>query len=99
MKIDQIDTYMQEGILAYEELSKTDSPLFKAVEAKFDQWIKESNPASEYDEKYFGDGAIASKKGAIREGIDMIFDVMTEEELTTIDINDKRLDWDAVFAC
>lgn len=74
-----------------------DSALFMKIEEIFDTWLENSNPAGEYEEKYFGWDAIYSKKGAIWQAIDMIFDYMEEEELKVISIDHPSLDFWAIF--
>jgi len=97
MKIYNINTETEAGLRAYKSHCKTDSHLFIAIEKEFDKFIKDSNPASEYQDKYFSEDAIYSKKYAIRAAIDHIFEVMDEYNLPFIFLNDNRLDLAAIF--
>lgn len=79
----------------YNTVLKSDSSLFLFVETQFDNWIKNSNPANEYEEKYFGEEAIYSKKGAIEGAIEAVFDEMEENCKLSLDLN--TFDYDAIF--
>lgn len=78
------------------QVSETGSAIFLFVENKFNQWLKASNPANEYEEKYFGEEAIASRKGAI---VDALEAAITEADETGKPVDMGRFDYDAVFAC
>lgn len=80
------------------EAMKTSSPVFKAVENEFNNWMDNSNPAMEYADMYFSEDAIYDKKGAIQSAIEQIFEVMEENNLPFIYLNDSRLDLDCAFA-
>lgn len=97
MKIYNINTETESGLRAYKAHCKTDSHLFRAIEKEFDKFIKDSNPASEYEDKYFSEDAIYSKKYAIIAAIDQIFEVMDEYKIPFIFLNDNRLDLAAAF--
>ena len=97
MKIFQINRETETGLKRYEELFKTDSWLFRAVEDIFNKWIENSNPAMEYEEMYFGDDACREKVGAIQAAIEQIFEVMDEYNLPFIFLTDKRLDLETSF--
>lgn len=75
-------------------------PVFQYVENQFNSWIKASNPAAEYKDKYFGDpelgGGIASKRGAI---VDAIEAAITEADETGKAVDMRKFDYDAIFAC
>lgn len=77
------------------ELQRIDHPVFLEVENQFWQWLQSSNPAMEYEEKYFGDESIYTKKGAIRGAIESIVDEANEENKP---VNVGTFDFDAVFA-
>ena len=98
MKVFNIDRNTEQGLKNYLALFQSSHPLFKAVEKEFNDWLDNSNPASEYSEMYFSEDAIYDKAGAIRGGIEQIFEVMDEENLPFIYLNDKRLDLTCAFA-
>lgn len=97
-KVFNINTATEAGLRAYRAHFHTSSPLFKAVEKEFNEWMDNSNPASEYHDMYFSEDAIYDKKGAIHGAIEQIFEVMNEENLPFIFLNDKRLDLTCAFA-
>ena len=97
MKIYNINTETEAGLRAYKAHCKVDSLLFKAIEKEFNRFIKDSKPASEYENKYFSKDAIYSKKYAIIAAIDQIFEIMDEEQIPFIFLNDKRIDLAAAF--
>ena len=80
------------------EAMKVSSPIFKAVENEFHNWLENSNPAMEYADMYFSEDAIYDKKSAIQSGVEQIFDVMEENNLPFIFLNDSRIDLDCAFA-
>ena len=96
MKIYNIDTETEKGEQEYLQHCKYDSPLFKHIEEKFDNWIEEPH-RKEYREMYFSDEAIYEKAGAITGAIESIFDTMNEERLNYIYSNDPRLDFESQF--
>ncbi len=61
-----------------EQLNSFDHPVFQYVEKRFDDWIENSNPASENDEKYFGEDAIYTKRGAIEQALENLIDEAQE---------------------
>jgi hypothetical protein len=69
--------------------------VFQFIETQFHNWIESSNPANEYKEMYFGDEAIYTKKGAIRQAIETAIDEANE---TGKPVDMKRFDYDAVFS-
>lgn len=79
LKVYFIDTFTDSGAVKLNELLKTDSWLFQTVEKLFDKWIDSTNPASEYQDKYFSEDAIYTKKGAIRGAIENMMNEMAEE--------------------
>lgn len=91
MKIYNINREPDNGLAKYRQLLRADSWLFEIVENEFDKWLKDSNPASEYEEMYFGEDSIFEKKGAIRQAIEMIFDQMEEENKPFIYLKDVDL--------
>ncbi len=97
MKIYNLDTETESGLRKYHELLKPNSPLFIAVEKEFDEWIDSSDPSGEYHDKYFSSDSIYTKEGAIRDGIEQIFEVMKEENLPFIYLNDLRIDLTTSF--
>ena len=78
----------------YQTAAKLDSPIFLAVEKEFWAWFENTNPASEYEEMYFGDEAIYSKKGAILQAIEEMID---EADTTGKPVNLKTFDIDGIF--
>ncbi len=98
MKVFYINPELCAGVDQFNKHQKTDSPLFKAIEEKFDQWISDSNPAMEYNEKYFGDNAILSKREAIRGAMYQIFGLMYDEKIAMLDLSDPMIDYDAAFS-
>lgn len=97
MKFYNINTETPAGLIAYKKAMQPDSLIFQEIEKHFNQWIENTNPASEYHEMYFGDDAILSKKGAIQEGINHLLEIMQEENLPFIYLNHPSIDFDAVF--
>lgn len=84
------------------ELYSVSSLLFKAVENYFDEWIESQQ--SETREMYFGSfeelygQSYCSKKGAIIDGIEVIFQYMKEEEKYNITSKEfYKIDLDGVF--
>lgn len=74
------------------------APIFLAVESVFSKWLKDSNPANEYHEMYFGEDAIYTVRGAIIGGIGNIIEYMTENNLTYITTRAfKDIDIEAAF--
>jgi hypothetical protein len=63
-------------------------PIYRSVEDYFNDWIENTNPASEYEEKYFGDDAIYTVNGAILGGIEAIVEYMVENGITSISERD-----------
>ena len=97
-KIYNIDRESDAGLATYLAHKRTDSLLFKAIEAEFDKWIENYKGGMEYSEMYFSEDAIYSKKGAIHEAIEMIFEIMDEYELGFIMLDDQRIDVLCAFA-
>jgi len=97
MKVKNIDTETDEGLLKYHSLMQPDSPLFQELEKRFNDHLENSNPASELKDKYFSEDAIYTAKGAIQGAIEMIFEVMQEEDLKEININSELLDYEAIW--
>lgn len=103
------DAYFDEnGKLIYidQELHEPSSALFKWVEKQFFDWLEQQDKDTQamYDEDQTGTGhTFADQKGAIEDGIDLLFDVMKENNVKYLDLNkipvniDMQLDWDAVF--
>lgn len=79
----------------YNTLTALDHPVFLAVEREFWEWLESSNPANEYEDMYFGDDAIYSKKDAIKGAIAELID---EADETNKPVLIKTFDFDAVFA-
>lgn len=73
----------------------TDSPLWLAMEQEFDNWLENSNPASEYHEKYFGEDAIYTKHGAIVQAIEDLIIWAEEEERKVVTHSDLKKYFDA----
>jgi len=94
MRIFNIDQETDAGYMAYKAMTKTDSSVFQAIEKEFDKWI-DGRP--DYNEMYFSDEAVYTKKGAIIQAIDQALEVMEEYKLKWIDLNDSRLDLWAAF--
>jgi hypothetical protein len=87
---------INEGFNSY--MCSPSAPIFKAVEGVFDQWMKDSNPASEYYEMYFGEEAIYTKRGAIVGGIEAVIEYMIENNLTYITTkNFNEIDIEGTF--
>ena len=76
-------------------LSDTSHPVFLAVEKEFWGWLESSNPANEYEEMYFGDDAIYTKKGAI---IGAIEEMINEANETNKPVLVSTFDFDAIFS-
>lgn len=79
----------------YETMANPSHPVFIAVEKEFWAWLEQSNPANEYEEKYFGEESIVNKRGAIEQAIEEMIDLANEDG-TPVSI--KSFDFDAVFA-
>lgn len=94
MLIKNIDRESDKGLLQYRQLLRTDSELFQEVEKIFDDYIE---GRGELEEMYFSDDAIYTKKGAIQQAIESIFDTMDEEGLKSIKLTDPLLDLEANF--
>lgn len=69
-----------------------DSPLFLEIEKRLNDFIENSNPASELKDKFFSSDAIYNFKDCIIEEIEGIFNTMNEENLDQINLNDPRID-------
>lgn len=76
-------------------ITNINHPIFKFIEKKFYEWIESSNPAHEYHEQYFGEDAVADKKGAIQGAIESALEEANE---TQKPVNLVSFDFDAVFA-
>lgn len=94
MRIFNVDQESEAGYQAYKAMTKTDSPVFQAIEKELDKWI---DGRTDYEEMYFGDEAVYTKKGAIIQAIDQAIEVMEEYKLKWIALNDNRLDLWAAF--
>ena len=88
MKVFNLNTETHQGLQTYLSLRKPESLLFLEIEKIFNEWIEGSNPAQNYEEMYFGDEAIYTKKGAIIGAIENIFDYMNEEKKPFVFLND-----------
>jgi tetratricopeptide (TPR) repeat protein len=66
------------------DIYSNDSPLFQDLERFFDEWLKDSNPASEYQEQYFGMDAIYDVAGAIEEAIEALIEYCEVKNKTRI---------------
>tara|TARA_R110000868_G_scaffold12456_7_gene59537 strand:+ start:9566 stop:9874 length:309 start_codon:yes stop_codon:yes gene_type:complete len=74
------------------------APIFIAVEAVFSNWLKNSNPASEYYDMYYSEDAIYTTRGAIIGGIEAIIEYMTETGKTYITTTEfAKIDIEAAF--
>jgi len=96
MTIYNLDTETESGLNAFYGHFKTDSPLFVAIEAHFDEWITSRARPDEVD-MYESDDAIYTKKGAIHQAIEDIFDIMREENMPFISLNHSFVDLEAAF--
>lgn len=76
------------------EISRMSHPIFQRVEKHFWEWIESSHPAAEYREKYFGDDAIYTKRGAIEQAIEAALDEANEEKKP---VRLSEFDFDAIF--
>jgi len=79
------------------EISKLSHPsnqVFRFIEQRFDEWLEGSNPANEYEEKYFGHDAIYSKKYAIEQVIEAAIEEANDEN-KKVDL--RTFDYDAIF--
>ncbi len=98
MKIYNINTESDAGYIRYKALKSSSSEVFKHIEQVFYKWLKDSNPANEYEAKYFdSEESVYNLRGAIHGAIEHIFEVMNEYNLPFIFTNDSRLDFDACF--
>ncbi len=79
---------------SYSELSKLDSKLFTELENDFHEFIENSNPCMEYEEMYYGEDAIYSKKGAILQCIEEIID---EAKETNKPVDTRKFDTWGIF--
>lgn len=79
----------------YTKLSTLDHPIFLAVEKEFWAWLKNSNPANEYEDMYFSEDAIYDKKQAIRGAIE---EMICEADETGKPVEIASFDFDAVFS-
>lgn len=79
----------------YAKLSAIDHPVFLAVEKEFWSWLDSSNPAMEYEDMYFSEDAIYSKKDAIKGAIS---EMMEEADETGKPVLIRTFDFDAVFS-
>lgn len=89
-----MNLYVKPNINARADLSPA-SPVFQAVEKEFDAWIEGSNPANEYQEKYFGDESIYTKRGAIEQAI---VEMHEQADDTGENVYIKDFDFDAIFS-
>ena len=78
----------------YSNAINLDSPIFLEVEKEFWKWLESSNPANEFEEMYFSDDAIYSKKDAIYGAIDELINSANEENKPILI---SSFDFDAVF--
>ena len=85
----------ESGYKKYRDLFKLDSWLFKAIEKQFDDFMDDYGDRSELREMYESDEAIYSKKGAIHQAIEELFDYMDEEGLKSTDLN--KFDLEGIF--
>lgn len=98
MKMHYHDQETSEGRSAFDAERSVHNPIFQAIEAKFDAWMDAQREAgTEAEEQYFGDEAIYTKKGAIREAMWQIQYLMEENGITSIDLDDPKIDYDAFF--
>jgi hypothetical protein len=93
VKLENTDT--KQGLRARLAHWQTDSPLFLHLEGKFDKFIEKWGTHNELNEMYFSDDAIFTRKGAILQAIEHIFDVMDMEELTQISTESNLLDFES----
>jgi hypothetical protein len=77
------------------EISNPSHPVFLEVEREFWAWLESSNPANQYEEMYFSDDAIYTKRGAI---IGAIEELLNEAQETNKPVLIKTFDFDAVFS-
>lgn len=77
-----------------QQLNSYSNPIFQYIEKRFDAWIKDSNPAMEYEEKYYGEDAIYTKRGAIEQAIENLIEE-AYERCTAINV--ATFDIEAAF--
>lgn len=77
-----------------EQLNSFENPVFQHIEKQFDEWLKHSNPAMEYEEKYYGDEAIYTKRGAIAQAIENLIEEANESNKP---VNVKTFDIECAF--
>jgi len=77
-----------------ENLNSSGHPVFKFIEKKFFDWIEATPPGAEYQEKYFGEEAIYSLRGAVEQAIEAVIEEAKEEN-APVDL--EAFDFDAVF--
>lgn len=97
MKIYLHDTSTNEGLVKYYDDLRSDSPVFKAIEDEFNDFIDNSNPASELHDMYFSEDAIYDKRGAIEGAYELIRETMVDLGIKSIDHDDHRIDYCAAF--
>jgi hypothetical protein len=97
MKIYRIDRETAAGEEEYQSQFNLESELWNCIENKFEDWIESSNPAGEYEQKYFSEDAIYDKRGAIQGAIEGIYEYLEEENIPCIDSEDHRLDIECFF--
>jgi hypothetical protein len=97
MKIPRIDTETEAGYQKYKEITRVSSPVFQAVEKELHNFLDWPGNR-ELSEMYEGEEAIYSYKGAVIQAIDQAQEVMEEYNLSSIEVNDPRLDITTAFS-
>lgn len=77
-----------------EQLNSFDHPVFQYLDKRFNEWIESSNPAMEYEEQYYGEEAICTKRGAIEQALENLIDEARE---TGKPVNVATFDIEAAF--
>lgn len=98
MIVKNVDTETDKGLEERLAHNKMGSPLFLHLDSKFDKFIEEWGQNNDLEEKYYSDEAIYTKKGAIIQAIEHIFEVMDEEKLSHISTDSPLLDFEGQWA-
>lgn len=100
MRVYRLDTEKESDLQKRFAHDRVDSPLFKAVEKIFDDFMDANGERAcggDLRAMYESEDAIYEKAGAIRGAIEQVFEVIDEYDLKYIDLTDSRLDLICAF--